>query len=383
MQPGLGSPDGDIKDPGHFRQRQVKVEMQDHHGPLIDGETTQLASEQVPIDHRAGEVVGARRLRVGLHVQLDQVPALLRACQPVAGAHRGAIEPGVPRVRITDGTDVPPREDECFLDRILGTILVAQDEAGDAAQSGERASHQDGEGLVITRSCSFDELSLHVITGSSRHGLPRSQDNETGDVPNGSHGRAMISLMASHTELWLVRHGQTEWSRDARHTSTTDLALLPEGEEDARGLVPRLAPHHPFDLVLTSPRLRARMTAELAGFPDASVDADLAEWDYGAYEGMSTLEIRRQVPDWTVWTHGASGGESVADMTARLDRVIVRVLANGGRTLCFGHGHALRALAARWIGQPVTLGRSLALDTSSISVLGYDRDTPVIVRWNQ
>ena len=191
----------------------------------------------------------------------------------------------------------------------------------------------------------------------------------------------MIAVMGEGTELWLVRHGETEWSRDARHTSTTDLPLLPQGETAARGLAPRLG-EQAFDLVLTSPRLRARRTAELAGYPGAIVDGDLAEWAYGAYEGLTTAQIHASVPDWAIWTHGGLHGESVLDVTARMDRVIDRIRANGGRVLCFGHGHALRALGARWISQPVALGRSLALDTATISVLGDDREVPVIVRWN-
>ncbi|MCY7417716.1 MAG: histidine phosphatase family protein [Chloroflexi bacterium] len=187
--------------------------------------------------------------------------------------------------------------------------------------------------------------------------------------------------MTSPTELWLVRHGETAWSRDGRHTSTTDLPLTPGGDALARDLAERLTGHR-FDLVLTSPRLRARRTAELAGFPDAIVALDLAEWDYGAYEGLTTPQIQQSVPDWTVWTHGGPGGESPAEVTLRLDRVIERVRDTGDRVLCFSHGHALRALAARWMGQPITLGRSFALDTATVSLLGYDRATPVVVRWN-
>lgn len=187
--------------------------------------------------------------------------------------------------------------------------------------------------------------------------------------------------MYPRTQLWLVRHGETEWSRDARHTSTTDLPLLPAGELVARSLAERVGGES-FELVLSSPRLRARRTALLAGYPDALVDEDLAEWDYGTYEGLTTPQIRELVPDWTVWSHGAPGGETPGDVTVRLDRVIARARAREGRTLVFGHGHALRALAARWVGQPVALGRSLALDTASVSVLGYDRDTPVIDHWN-
>jgi len=183
------------------------------------------------------------------------------------------------------------------------------------------------------------------------------------------------------SELWLVRHGQTEWSRDSRHTSVTDLPLLPEGEEVARTLRERLDPEG-FADVRTSPRLRVRRTAELAGFPDAEVDEDLVEWDYGEYEGRTTEQIRETVPGWTVWTHPVPGGESAAEVGARLDRVVARARAEEGRTLVFAHGHCLRALAARWLGLPVVDGRHLRLGTATVSVLGWERETPVVERWN-
>jgi probable phosphoglycerate mutase len=182
-------------------------------------------------------------------------------------------------------------------------------------------------------------------------------------------------------DLWVVRHGQTEWSVAGRHTSTTDLPLLPEGEEAARELGPRLA-GHPFDLVLTSPRLRARRTAELAGFPGAEADDDLAEWAYGDYEGVTSAEIQEGAPGWTIWTGTVPGGESSEQVGARLDRVVARVRSVDGDTLVFGHGHALRALAARWLGLPVSEGRLLRLDTATVSVLGHEREDPVVLRWN-
>lgn len=182
-------------------------------------------------------------------------------------------------------------------------------------------------------------------------------------------------------ELWLVRHGETEWSRDGRHTSVTDLDLTTTGVEVARALRARLA-GTTFDLVLSSPRRRARRTAELAGCTDVEVDADLVEWDYGDYEGVTTAKIREQVPSWTVWTHPTPGGETAAQVSERLDRVITRVRKAGGRVLVFGHGHCLRALAARWIEQPVDEGRFFKLDTATISSLGYERDFPVVLRWN-
>ncbi|SFB74842.1 probable phosphoglycerate mutase [Nocardioides terrae] len=183
------------------------------------------------------------------------------------------------------------------------------------------------------------------------------------------------------TELYLARHGATEWSVSGRHTGTTDLPLLPEGEQTARTLAARLSDVD-FELVLTSPRQRARRTAELAGFPDAEVDGDLAEWDYGDYEGITTDEIRERDPGWTVWRGVVPGGESAEQVSARLDRVIGRVRAVEGQALVFGHGHALRALAARWLGLPVSEGRLLRLDTATLSVLGSEREQPVVLHWN-
>jgi broad specificity phosphatase PhoE len=181
-------------------------------------------------------------------------------------------------------------------------------------------------------------------------------------------------------EVWLVRHGETEWSRDHRHTSTTDLPLTEDGEEVARRLRPQL--DRDFALVLTSPRRRARETAELAGHGAAEVDADLAEWAYGDYEGVTSDEIRETVPGWTVWTHPSPGGESAAEVSERLDRVVTRLRGIEGDALVFGHGHSLRALTARWLGLDVAEGRHFKLDTATVSVLGYERETPVVLTWN-
>jgi broad specificity phosphatase PhoE len=187
--------------------------------------------------------------------------------------------------------------------------------------------------------------------------------------------------MGDDVEVWLVRHGETEWSRDHRHTSTTDLPLLPDGERVARGLRERLAGPE-FGLVLTSPRERARRTAELAGYAGAEVDDDLVEWAYGDYEGVTTEEIRRTVPEWTVWSGSCPGGESAEQVATRLDRVVARVRGARGPVLVFGHGHALRALTARWLDLPATDGRLFRLDTATVSVLGHERESPVILRWN-
>jgi broad specificity phosphatase PhoE len=187
--------------------------------------------------------------------------------------------------------------------------------------------------------------------------------------------------MASDGQLWLVRHGETEWSRDGLHTSRTDLPLTARGEDEARNLASVLR-GTTFDLVLSSPRVRAQRTAELAGFRKVHVEHDLVEWDYGEYEGITTPQIRERVPGWTVWSHPVPGGEPPDEVGRRLDRVITKVRANSGRVLVFGHSHALRALTARWLGQSVSEGRLFKLDTGTVSVLGYERETAVVLRWN-
>lgn len=179
----------------------------------------------------------------------------------------------------------------------------------------------------------------------------------------------------------LVRHGATEWSLAGRHTSSTDLELVPAGERAALDLAPRLSSLR-FHGVLTSPLRRARRTAELAGFGDAEVCRDLVEWSYGAAEGRTTAEIREELPGWSVWTHGGPGGETAAEVGARCDRVIGRIREADGPVLVFAHGHVLRALAARWLGLGAAEGRLLRLDTATLSELGYERETPVILRWN-
>jgi broad specificity phosphatase PhoE len=184
-------------------------------------------------------------------------------------------------------------------------------------------------------------------------------------------------------ELWLARHGETEWSRSGRHTGTTDLPLTERGRDAARALGARLAGEH-FDLVLTSPLARARETCRLAGLGDAAVIVpDLHEWNYGEYEGVTTDEIRETRPDWTVFSDGCPGGEVAAQVGERTDRVIERVRALGsGRAIAFAHGHVLRVLGARWVGLSPQDGAGLLLGTATISVLGWDRETPAIERWN-
>jgi broad specificity phosphatase PhoE len=183
-------------------------------------------------------------------------------------------------------------------------------------------------------------------------------------------------------EVVLVRHGATEWSTSGRHTGSTDIALDDEGRAQAKALGDRLAGWN-FSLVLTSPLQRARETCALAGLADgAQVDADLAEWDYGDYEGRTTEQIRETRPGWTVFDGGVVNGETVEQVGARADRVIGRVAAMDGTVAVFSHGHMLRILGARWLGLPPADGRLLALDTATLSVLGHEHEARVVWRWN-
>ena len=188
--------------------------------------------------------------------------------------------------------------------------------------------------------------------------------------------------MGSVSTLVLVRHGETEWSRDHKHTSSTDLPLTEVGEAQARALAEKLAGWD-FAAVFVSPLRRAGRTCELAGFaPRAEVLDDLHEWRYGEYEGLTTVEIRTARPDWTVWNDGAPGGESPEEVGTRADRVIDHAVATGGDVALFGHGHSLRVLAARWIGLEAGRGERLRLETATVSTLGYERETRVILTWN-
>jgi broad specificity phosphatase PhoE len=183
-------------------------------------------------------------------------------------------------------------------------------------------------------------------------------------------------------EVWLARHGETDWSADGMHTGLTDIPLNENGREAARQLADTLAGQH-FDLVLTSPLQRARETCELAGFGEvAEVDPDLREWDYGDYEGITTAQIRESRPGWKIFTDGCPGGETLAEVGARADHVIERLRAVDGRLLVFGHGHGLRILAARWIELPAAEGARLVLGTAAVSVLGWDHETAALATWN-
>lgn len=188
-------------------------------------------------------------------------------------------------------------------------------------------------------------------------------------------------------ELWLLRHGATEWARNGRHTGRTDLPLLPEGEAEARALAPVLARQR-FAAVLVSPLQRARRTAELAGLgAQASVCPDLQEWDYGRYEGITTAAIREQVPGWTIWSHGCPGGESSPQVEERCQRVIAQAESLAApqaipAVALVAHGHILRSLAGTWLGLGAAGGALLNLNTATLSVLGHERERRTVVRWN-
>lgn len=195
---------------------------------------------------------------------------------------------------------------------------------------------------------------------------------------------------ANKARLVLVRHGQTEWSKSGRHTSVTDLPLTPAGEAEATAIAEVLN-GHPFGLAMSSPRRRALRTAELAGYGDQLVvDEDLAEFDYGAYEGLTTPQIIEQRgANWNLWRNGvpagATPGESAADVQQRAKRVIARALDtmwNGQDVIAFAHGHFLRAVAAAWLGLRPVDAQAFSLATATVSVLGFEHAQPVVVRWN-
>jgi probable phosphoglycerate mutase len=185
------------------------------------------------------------------------------------------------------------------------------------------------------------------------------------------------------SEIVLVRHGETDWSRAGRHTGRTDVPLNERGRAAAAALAGKLAARH-FALVLTSPLSRAVETCRLAGLGEhAQVREALSEWDYGALEGRTTAEIRAEQPGWSIWRDGVAGGETLAEVGARTDAVIHELERAGGDVAVFAHGHLLRVLAARYVGLPPGDGRLLALDPASVSVLGYEHDWRVIRSWNE
>ena len=189
-------------------------------------------------------------------------------------------------------------------------------------------------------------------------------------------------MRSSGPQVVLVRHGETEWSHNGRHTSFTDLPLTPNGEKQAASLLESLKSWK-FTLVHTSPRQRAMRTAELAGFKARAIeDSDLAEWNYGAYEGMTTAEIRKTDPGWTVFGKTPPGGESATEVAIRCDRLIAKIRATFGDSLLFAHSHILRVLIARWLELPPEDGRHFVIQTGTMGVLSYEHESPVLLSLN-
>lgn len=183
-------------------------------------------------------------------------------------------------------------------------------------------------------------------------------------------------------DVFVIRHGETEWSLNGRHTGTTDILLTENGRRLAKRLRPVLA-KFAFRVALCSPMRRARETCELAGFGENAVaDHDLVEWNYGRYEGLTPAEIHKVRPGWLIFRDGCPGGETPEQVGERVDRVIERVRESNGDTLIFAHGHVLRVFAARWIGLPASAGEHFMLGTGSLSVLGYYRTIPAVRVWN-
>jgi probable phosphoglycerate mutase len=183
-------------------------------------------------------------------------------------------------------------------------------------------------------------------------------------------------------QVYLIRHGETEWSLSGQHTGTTDIPLTENGRKVARLLEPVLA-KETFALVLTSPLERARKTCELAGLSaGAEIDPDLMEWNYGVYEGLTPKQIQAQAPGWMLFSDGCPGGENHEQVSARVDRVIARVRAVEGHVALFAHGHIFRVFAARWLGLPATAGCHFLLETATLNILSYYRNIPAVKHWN-
>jgi probable phosphoglycerate mutase len=190
------------------------------------------------------------------------------------------------------------------------------------------------------------------------------------------------AIQTTIPRVYLVRHGETDWSLSGQHTGTTDIPLTKHGRETAKRLKPALAKQD-FALVLTSPLQRAQTTCELAGLGQrAQIDPDLVEWNYGEYEGLTPKEIDAKAPGWLLFRDGCPGGESPGEVGVRVDRVIARVRTVQGHVALFAHGHIFRVLAARWLGLPVAAGCSFLLDTATLNILSYYHGIPAVKQWN-
>jgi broad specificity phosphatase PhoE len=191
-----------------------------------------------------------------------------------------------------------------------------------------------------------------------------------------------MSGVPTARKIWLIRHGETEWSHTGQHTSRTEIPMTEKGMLQAEAAGRELAGKQ-FALVLTSPRIRARETCNLAGYGDvAQIEPNLQEWDYGIYEGRRTVDIRKEVPGWLIWKDNPPGGETIEQVSARADAVIKRAVETEGDVAFFAHGHILRVIGARWLNLPGNYGQKLGLDTGSICILGYEHNLPVLRLWN-
>ena len=185
-----------------------------------------------------------------------------------------------------------------------------------------------------------------------------------------------------NSTVYLIRHGETEWAKNGRHTGRSDIPLTDAGREQAGFLLP-IFDDVKFDRILSSPLQRALETAKLAGLsPSVELDEELLEWDYGDYEGLTTKQIRERVSDWSIWTHLCPNGETIGQVSQRADRVVARLRSISGNVAIFSHGHFLRILVSRWIGLPADHGSRFLLGTSTLSILGYENEVPVIKTWN-
>lgn len=190
-------------------------------------------------------------------------------------------------------------------------------------------------------------------------------------------------MTAQHFQIWLFRHGATEWSESGQHTGSTDLPLLETGRERAEAIGHRLK-GRPFALVLSSPMVRAVETCRFAGYGDqVQLTDDLKEWNYGDYEGRRTVDIQKERPGWLLWNDGVPNGETAEQVGQRADKVIAQAAKAGGDVALFAHGHILRVLCARWLDLPPTDGKMFALGTAAVSVLGFEHGYHVIRHWNQ
>ena len=188
--------------------------------------------------------------------------------------------------------------------------------------------------------------------------------------------------MNTDGQIYLIRHGETEWAKNGRHTGRTDIPLTDAGREQAGFLLP-IFEEAKFARISSSPLKRAQETASIAGLGSRlETENDLMEWDYGDYEGLTTSQIHEQVPGWSVWTHSCPNGETLDQVTQRVDRVVAKIRSSEGNVAIFSHGHFLRVLVSRWIGLPGSYGSRFLLGTSTLSILGYENELPVIRTWN-